>query len=820
MEGLLFRSCGLLALSAAISLAGPRPAAAQVAAAPGEAVQEVVVTAQKREQRLQDVPLAVTALSSETLAQAQIGNTDSLTQVTTSLTFAQGPNVSNTNFRIRGVGTAVFGQGIESSVAVVLDGVGMARQAQNFSDLADIDRVEVLRGPQGTLFGKNATAGVINVVTKRPSREFGASARFTLAEGDEYRAAGTVTGPITNTNTLSGRFTAYYNDIGGHILNSADGKKVNGQQTDGLRARLLWQPGQKLDVLLTLDYRERDAECCSTQFRTVTTPTLAALIRPTLAGPENDTVNKNASTFNKTRQASATLEANYDLGGRSLTSISAFQRYHADNNNEADSLNTPVPIYLVQPTGALFANYGQFDINGGPVDLSQFSQEIRIASPGEARLTYVAGLYYLYLDIDRGFQRRQGRCAPLPNPTTAAIAAANLAKNGQPCPAIYFSSTYRANTTTNNFAGFGQAEFKVVDALSLIAGARLQRETVTYKAARPGTAWVPGDTPLLSASSGAGSTADTDLSGKLGVQYRQSRNLQAYVTWTRGYKGKGYEIEFPGTFENGRPIEPETVEGWEGGVKSRLFGGRLRVDLAVFSADYKNLQVQANRSNPDTGVISNRLTNAGSSKTEGFEAEFTLAPIRGLTIRGGTTYLDTAVTIAGLNCYLGQALSPTIVVGAGPGPGGGLCYQRRTTDPVTGVVNTNTIQDLVGATLPNAPKWRSNLSARYEAAVPSTELVGFIQVSLVNQSKVNFTLERDPFTVQKAYTTVDASVGVGRQDGRYRLSVFVKNLTDQSYATAISRSGPLTNSANPQNFDQFLPKEADRFFGATLDLSF
>jgi iron complex outermembrane recepter protein len=145
------------------ALAGALPAAAQDG--PGETIAEIVVTAQKREERLQDVPLAVTAVSGEALLNRQINDTSNLVQAVPSLTFQQGNNPTNTSFRIRGIGTSLFGQGVESSVSVVLDGVVTARGSQSFTDLADVERVEVLRGPQGTLFGKNATAGVINVVT-------------------------------------------------------------------------------------------------------------------------------------------------------------------------------------------------------------------------------------------------------------------------------------------------------------------------------------------------------------------------------------------------------------------------------------------------------------------------------------------------------------------------------------------------------------------------------------------------------------------------------------------------------------------------------
>ncbi|KAK0331620.1 hypothetical protein LTR94_028201, partial [Friedmanniomyces endolithicus] len=213
---------------------------------------EIVVTAQKRTERLQDVPLAVSALSAETLGRQQINDTNGLVAAVPSLTYTQGNNVSNSTFRVRGIGTTLFNQGSESSVSTVIDGVVMARQAQGFVDLADLERVEVLRGPQGTLFGKNATAGVISVVTARPTDRFTARADATIAELDEYRIKGTMSGPLTDR--LRARVSGFYNDVGGHITNVANGRDTNGFKSWGLRGKLDWDATDNLNFLATLDY--------------------------------------------------------------------------------------------------------------------------------------------------------------------------------------------------------------------------------------------------------------------------------------------------------------------------------------------------------------------------------------------------------------------------------------------------------------------------------------------------------------------------------------------------------------------------------------
>ncbi len=572
---------------------------------------EIVVTSQKRTERLQDVPLAVTALSGDTLASRQINDTNALANAIPSLTYTQNNNVSNSTFRIRGIGTSLFNQGSESSVSTVVDGVVLARQAQGFVDLADIERVEVLRGPQGTLFGKNATGGVISVVTARPTHEWTGRAEATIAEQDEYRVKGTVSGPLADT--LRARLSGFYNDVGGHIDNVATGNDKNGFRSWGLRGKLDWDAAERLNLLLTADYRKTDADCCQPQYLQVTTPLLASLIAPVVAGRHNRQVNIDTPSFNDTRQWIVSLEGNLELGDHTLTSVTAWQKFDFDNNVDVDGLPYDGPLLLP---------YGQskYLLNGGPAGVRQFTQELRLTSPEHRPLTYVLGLYYLDLDLTRGFRRRLQSCA---GGTTTV---------GAVCPNVTNLSTWHeASGETRQWAAFGQAEWNVIDRLSLIGGWRLQRETVRYAGNRPGTALVSGDTPLMAASIGDGSTADTDLSGKIGLQYRFSPNAQAYVTWTRGYKGAAYDLEVSADFANQRAVRPETVKAWEAGVKLDLFDRLLTVNTALFYADYTDLQVQAAQTDPITNTTSFVPTNAGSARTKGVEIEFTARPARGLT---------------------------------------------------------------------------------------------------------------------------------------------------------------------------------------------
>ncbi|WP_251007936.1 TonB-dependent receptor [Sphingobium sp. BHU LFT2] len=759
---------------------------------------DIVVTAQKRAERLQDVPLAVTALNGDALANRQIFDTNNLVQAVPSLTFQQGNNPTNSSFRIRGVGTSLFNQGVEASVSVVLDGVVAARQVQSFTDFADIERVEVLRGPQGTLFGKNASAGVINVVTARPSRTFEGRGSATIAEGDEYRASGSVSGPITDS--LRARVTGYYNDVGGHISNMFTGRKENGFDSWGVRGKLEWDATDRLNLLLAADYRKNNADCCQGVLVSIGNPQRAQLIGNTGAARNNRQSWNNGATFADSKQTTVSLEGNLDLGGVRLTSVTAYQRYDIANNFEPDRLGSAWPIF-VTAGGA-----GQFDFNYGTTGIEQFSQEVRAASNGGGRLTYVVGAYYSDLHIDRAFSRRRAICA------TGTF--------GQPCtPSAYQSLAHFAQLDSFNISGFGQAEWTIVGGLKLIGGLRVQYEKVTVGGQRTGPI-IAGDGNFGGAASAyAARTAnDTAVTGKAGVQYEFSRNAQAYASYTRGYKGLGFDTESGADFANQSPVLPEHVDAYEVGFKGRTADGTLSFAVAAFLADYTNLQIQANRSDPVLNTIQFVQTNAGSSRTKGVEVEATVRPSRHFSLTGAVSYTDASIDADGLNCPVQfQTAAPTVALG-GARPVN-ACYRYQYLNGAGATVTSGPVQDVRGGQLPASPKWRISLSPRLEQELGDA-LIGFLQTDLTFQSDQIFAVEQDPLLVQDGYAIVDLTAGLRTADGRYSLSAFVKNLFDQNCYTSMSSAN--LNPANLTLVDLYanVPKAASRYVGASASIRF
>ncbi|SDD05316.1 iron complex outermembrane recepter protein [Sphingomonas sp. YR710] len=773
--------------------------AAQVASTPASAepeATEIIVTAQKRSERLVQVPLAVTAISGSALAGQQINDTSSLTRAVPSLSFQAGNNPGNASFRIRGVGTQLFSLGVESAVSVVVDGVVAPRQAQGFSDLADLERVEVLRGPQGTLFGKNATAGVISIVTQRPGKEFGGSVEATVAEQGEYRVNGTVTTPISET--LRARVSGFYNDVGGHIYNVAKNKDVNGYKSWGVRGKLAWDATPDLTFLLTGDYREMDADGNSRVPVRVTTAGIATLLGPdVIASPSNRNVSNDDLSYYRTKSTIVSLQGDWDLGAATITSISAFQRYIEADQFEPDQIaSDPLRFVGTFP-------YAQWNQNSSRFAYNNYSEELRIGSNGNRDFTYVAGIFYAHLDLDRAGVRRRLNCsagAAIGGACTGTVTAT--------------SSGYSGNFTSDNVAAFGQIDWRLVGGLHLIAGLREQHEkqTVTGSVFGP---LVAGDTlfPGTPINSGTRSRSGSATTGKAGLRYEFNRNLQVYASYTRGYKAFALDIDIT-DYANQTGIAPEHVNAYELGAKWQAPGGVFDISTALFRSDFQNLQIQSLLTNVATGTFVTVLGNAGKSRSQGFEVEATARPSRNFSVAANFTLIDATVDVPGQSCPIQLQTGVTAYSSNFPV---NQCYARTTT--VGGVTTTSSpIIDVVGGQLPATPRYRVGVTPRYERAFGN--LSGFVQVALNYQSDTIFALNQDPLLKQDGYAIVDASIGLRQIDSRWNVTLFVRNLFNHTYYSQLNHGTILANATNGTDLWANINKDANRYFGTTFGVKF
>ena len=351
-------------------------------------LEELIVTARKREQNLQDVPMGVSLLSGKAVSEAQIKNAAELATLLPTLNVQSSSGPSTSSFNIRGIGTQTFSPGVDPSVSAMLDGVVLGRSGMAFLELVDIERVEVLRGPQGTLYGKNASGGVVHIITRDPTPELSGTVAATAIEDDEYRLDGTVSGPITDN--LGYRLTGSRVDDDGWAKNEYTGERVNDTDSYTVRGKLLWQATEDLELLLAADYSENDCDCIALSVRSILDgPSQEDLL--SYQGPVNPSKNQqdvynDQETTNDNESSGYSLTANWDMGDYVLTSITAYRDWQNESIVDFDrgSTNTLALSFPSLPK----------------TDQDQFSQELRIASPPRDWGAYVIGAFYFEQDID------------------------------------------------------------------------------------------------------------------------------------------------------------------------------------------------------------------------------------------------------------------------------------------------------------------------------------------------------------------------------------------------------------------------------------
>ena len=776
-----------LSASSAIALValGVSPAFAQDAApADDDAVSEIIVTAQKREERLQDVPVAVSVISGATLANQGGVNLESAQYLVPTLNFRKSGTTINQSLFLRGVGTSTFSIAGEPSVSTVLDGVVYSRAGEAFADLVDIERIEVLRGPQGTLFGKNASAGVVNIISKRPTDEFEGTIEASFFTKSEYRGRGIINLPVSDN--VRSRFTGFYGRYDGNIRNIAANvnDRVNGYKHYGFRGIVEADLSDTVKATLIADYRKSNDDCCAEVIGTAPTGLgLLALAGINFQRDNTRTINQNLVTQTIEKSYGSSLQLDAELGGQTVTSITAYRKYNNREIRDGDFV------------GAAFAGLNQLH-DDGPQTGKTFSQELRLTSPGKQRLDYVLGAFYSRAQSERTFTRRDIVCNPAPAggvllPCGAVGAPASTFPNGS----ATFGSVFK------NFALFGQATFNIADRFRLIGGLRYTVDQLDVFHSRVSPLTGPGIQPNFDAGVFNGGlvgpnggfiagpsnripfrnkVTKENLSGKAGAQFDISNNSTLYATYARGYKGPAFNVFFNLTAVGTGPIAAETANSYEVGLKNTLFGGKVVLNLAGYYAKYNNFQAN----NPDivAGVVVTRFTNAGDISTRGGELDLIWRPIKDLNISGGVAYTDAQVDAFRIP------------------PGG---------NPANIVPS--------GTALAFAPKWKATLGADYR--IRTGRGIDFTLGTQTSTQSKQLSLF-DPSAALRAagtigaYSLVDVSVGVVDADDRFRVILQVKNLFATSCASSIVNGGP------GGSFRYLIPREADRYFGITGRFNF
>lgn len=762
---------------AVLGLAGVASAQEETGNVDDRRLGTITVTAQKVEQNLQDVPISITAIDGAALEARQIDGFDQLQYVAPGLNFNAGVNARQSASTIRGIGTGLFNIGIEASVAVAIDGVIMGREGAGIFDFADVERVEVLRGPQGTLFGKNASAGLISVITKNPTDEF--SADFSAAYGsfNEVNLTGAISGPLAEG--ITARISAYSNTRDGYIDNvnpTAPQDKVNERNEQGIRAKINFDLPGESDLLISADYVTRDQASGALTYRqaspggpgtgllgfgvpVIRTQSTALGIVP---GPENRQIGSEAAFTSEMDAWGLSAEYSRSLGDYEFVSLSSYREWNSVDNNDADLI--PLPF---------------LSTNSGDLSQNQASQEFRIVSPRDKALTYTVGLYYFTQEISQ-------------DNIQAGTAGLNLL-GALPAGAILGTNLVSEFNETN-YAVFGQGEYAFNDKFSLIGGLRVLKSEVDGSQFKSVAAGAVGPYAGQFVSTGVESAAeeDTAVVWRLGGQYYINDDTNLFATVTRGYKAAGIVQGLtirPLTGQTLPTVEPEIPTQYEIGLRHTGLDGRLVANLTGFFSEVEDFQAQTLIPGPSGTSIFN-VSNAGSVETYGLEGEFTLLPTDNLTL--STAFAYTNATFAEFT--------------------GAPCYQRQTV--AQGCSGTPARQDLTGKDLANSPDWVINALGRYDFDL-TDNLAAFAQLGVQYRSEVQSSITNDPQTIIDARTLLDLQVGVNFWEGKGEFTVFGRNLTDETFPEAI-----VGQSFDTGGYAQFLTLEAEQTWGAKLRLRY
>ncbi len=741
-----------------------KPAAAE-GASDSTKLETIVVTATKRAAPLQSVPIAITVINGSVLEKANLNTLGAITALTPTASFRSGASNKDTSLFVRGVGTISTSPGIEPTVSTVIDGVVTSRPGQSTMDLLDVDRVEVLRGPQGTLFGKNASAGVISIITRDPGKEHESYVDASYFKGNEKRIRAGTSGEL-QPGVMRGSVSVMHGDYDGNVTNVANGSKVNGYSRNGGRGKLIITPNKDTKIALIADYsKSRDnsptgvpANITLTAYPTgvVGAPNLLYLsaVSPVVPSLDNRSINSEMETRVADTNWGLSGQVDWNLGAYTLTSITAYRKW--ENTQFQDQDRLPMPYKQFTQTA-----------DKGLLDFSQWSQELRIASPKGQFFDYVAGFFYLKAKNSETYRRDISRCAG----TTAAAQPSGLV----PCTSASITQDYglaNYGIESGSTSLFGEGSFNISKEFRIITGGRYTRDTLSFRHDRFSTqaAAIPGIRPAFAAT---GDTSKTGYSGRVGPQFDLSKEVSVYGTVSRGYKGPAYNVFFNMQAFDNISINPETSTSYEIGLKSTLLNNKLRLNVAAFDTKYNNYQ--ANLNDLVAGTIVTRLINAGSVSTKGFEVDFAAKITPQFSISGAAANI--IARIDKFNCPPGAAAS---------------C-------------------DVNGKPLPFSPDWRANFRANYKMPVADGWTADF-GADYNWQSSVIYDIGQAPDARQAAFGIINATVSVYNSEKGWSVTLLAKNLTNKSYSTNLVNGGGF--------FARFVPRDDQRYYGVSVRKDF
>ena len=703
--GKSMRQLGALALTVLCAASGGL-SRAQEAANPG-GLAEIIVTAQKRSENIQDVPISVIALSAQQLQDSGVTDIKNMTVLTPGLTVTSTTNENSTTARIRGIGTVGDNPGLESSVGIVIDGVYRPRNGVGFGDLGEIEQIEVLEGPQGELFGKNNDAGVISITTKRPSMTFGAMAEITGGNFNDREISASVTGPITS-NSAGRLYAAYEKRDGWMNIDTGQGPntsdRANDRNTYTLRGQYLIRPSDDIDLLLIGDYSKRNEACCAAVATDLGpfAPIANALASIPALGGQVGAVGiassigryegySNQPWVQRIRDFGFSGQLDWNLGFAKLTSITAWRDDTIVSGQDTDY--TAIDV-LYEPA-----------TQGNATDFKQFSEELRLAGR-QGPLNWLVGGFFASEILTPNQTLWAGKSFDLylSGLSSASVGPPNFLLipelTGKPPGGTFvpgvagYSDSFRQ--TSKSYAFFTNETYAITDAFDVTAGFRYTHEkkdaTSNYNdtdggagcgslLTSPGVGALNPASPEYQFLLGYGcsvvfnpffaklndsqSLSENNVSGTIKLSYHFNEQVMAYVSFADGYKAGGFNLARVTNPAAANPLAPvldtsfpeETVDSYELGIKTTLADRTVRLNAAVFDQKYKDFQL-----NTYTGILF-VVSSVPRVESKGAEIDLDWAtPLTGLSFSGGVTYAFTDITEFGksLSLFAPNQADPTL----------------------------------------------------------------------------------------------------------------------------------------------------------------
>ena len=723
---------------AALAAAGMMFLSSTMVLAQGTALEEIVVTAQKREESLQDTPVAVSAFTAAAIEAKGIEDISEVASFTPNLVFDTTSPISGLSSGavvfIRGIGNTDFSLTTDPGVGTYVDGVYMSRSAGGVLDVLDVERIEVLRGPQGTLFGRNTMGGAISITSRKPADEFQGKAELTAGEFDRLDARVSVDVPLSDRVRATLALSEKNRD--GFVDRVLVGDKLGDENKFALRASLMFEPSENIDFQVSYDYTKIDEQSAGS----------------TLAGftPGAGTVGYALATFGDIGAGLADLSQYITDGSDDITYATGVSGTNIEINGFSIIGVYRGANFELKYTGAQRKTDGGFyrDPDNSPHAITetlnpdyehdQISHELQLTGAAfDDRLNYVAGLYYLEEDgTDNVF-------VPvfLPTPDLAVgfpAAITNRAKVDNNSKAAYFQTTWELTEIVSLTAGVRQTKDEKDFVYTQYIGADIHGNPLPFfpGAVNEDGVFTPGLAPIVGNGSGAAGDSFSETTLRFSVDAALTDNTLLYYSFSQGFKSGGFVLRYVEYVTDIRTFQPELVDTHEVGLKWQGLEDRVRLNAAVFYSDYDEVQVTF------FDTLGGPITaNAGTVEIKGLELELTALITDNLLLDAGYGYADASYTkinpIAGLSLTLDES-----------------------------------------ATLVNTPENTFNLGVEYTLPMGENELTGRLDYSY--KDDVFNDSQNSPFLFQEAYDTLNATVRYSIGEA-IDLVVFVENLTDERF---------------------------------------